>query len=113
MALRLVKKTNKPIAKEVIKMKRQILRVAISLIADIVFGLIASVFAYFVIGEIVPEILNTSLANGAIVIKVDATILKSIFSVWHNFCILFGVRFVVAYICGTYSNIKSNGDKDD
>lgn len=74
-----------------------------SLVIDVVFGLIAAAFVYFVIGEIVPEILNTSLMNGALVIKVDANVLKRIFSIWHNFCILFGLRFVISYIVGAFS----------
>lgn len=83
-------------------MKNNLKSFLAKLISDMIFGLVAALFCYFIIGEIIPQILNTSLMNGAVIIKVDSTILKKIFSVWHNFYILFGIRFVIAYITGNY-----------
>lgn len=91
-------------------MKKNILKLATNLAIDIVFGLISALFAYFVLGEIVPEMLSTSLSlgNGALKLDflIDKTIMKQVFSVWHNFCLCFGIRFVVAYICGNYKISK-------
>lgn len=67
-------------------MKNNLKSFLVKFITDIIFGLIAAIFCYFLIGEIVPQILNTSLMNGAVVVKVDSTILKNIFQ--------FGTTFV-------------------
>lgn len=83
-------------------MKKNIIKFLIKLVTDIFGGLLASVFCYFIIGYIAPEILNTSLINGAITLKFDPEILRRVFSIWHCFCILFGIRFVIAYITGDY-----------
>lgn len=92
-------------------MKNNLKSFLVKFITDIIFGLITAIFCYFLIGEIVPQILNTSLMNGAVVVKVDSTILKNIFSIWHNFCILFGIRFVIAYITGNYKFEKEVKDE--
>lgn len=88
-------------------MKKSIIKFAVNLITDIVFGLAASVFAYFVLGTIIPEMVSTSIDafNGAVHFEflVDAERMRKIFSIWHNFCILFGIRFIVAYIAGIYA----------
>lgn len=90
-------------------MKDGVIKFAINLIVDVVFGLVAAVFAYFILGTIIPEMVSTSIDafNGAVHFEflVDAEKMKKIFSIWHNFCILFGIRFVVAYIAGAY-NLK-------
>ena len=36
-------------------------------------------------------------------VEIDPIIFKRIFSIWHNFCLLFGIRVVIAYITGVYS----------
>ena len=88
-------------------MKEEIVKFLIKLVTDIVFGLLASIFMYFVIGEILPQMFSTQLKamSGAfnLSISFDSNTLKEIFSIWHNFCILFGIRFIVAYVCGNYS----------
>ena len=83
-------------------MKKYFKELAVALLIDVVFGVVASVFCYFVIGYVIPEILTTSLMNGAIKFEFSGEQLRSIFSIWYNFCVLFGIRFVVAYITGAY-----------
>ena len=83
-------------------MKKYFKELAVALLIDVVFGLVASVFCYFVIGYVIPEILTTSLMNGAIKFEFSGEQLRSIFSIWHNFCVLFGIRFVEAYIKEAY-----------
>ena len=85
----------------------------ISLIGDIIFGFIASVFIYYLLGELVPMIFTTHLEtmSGALKLSVlfDKKLMKEIFSIWYNFCILFGIRFiVVSYITGNYTVFKKS-----
>lgn len=88
-------------------MKKIIKRICSSLIGDIIFGFVASIFVYYILGELVPAIFTTQLEamSGALKLSIlfDKSLMKEIFSVWHNFCILFGIRFIVAYITGNYS----------
>lgn len=76
------------------------------LASDVVFGIIAALFMYFLFVSVVPQILNTSISlfDGAAKFSflVDKTKMAELFSVRNNFCILFGIRFIVAYITGGY-----------
>lgn len=87
-------------------MKKSLIDFAINLTTDVLFGFIASVFVYYIMGSLVPMIFTTQLnaLSGAIKLSVifDSDLMKHIFSIWHNFCILFGIRFIVAYITGNY-----------
>ena len=78
----------------------------IKLASDIVFGIIAALLMYFLLANVIPQILSTSISlfDGAARFEflIDKTKMGKVFSVWNNFCILFGVRFVVAYITGGY-----------
>ena len=88
-------------------MKRSLIDFAINLITDVLFGFIASVFLYYIMGYLIPMIFTTHLnaMSGALKLSIifDADLMKKVFSIWHNFCILFGIRFVVAYITGNYN----------
>lgn len=98
-------------------MKRSVISFLVGLAADVVFGLAASAFAYFILGTIIPEMMSTSIDafNGAVHFQflVDAEKMRKIFSIWHNFCILFGIRFVVAYVCGSYRIKDDRRDKEE
>jgi len=87
-------------------MKQIIKVICISLIGDIVFGFIASIFVYYLLGELIPTIFTTQLEamSGALKLSIlfDKNLMKDIFSIWHNFCFLFGIRFIVTYIVGGF-----------
>jgi multisubunit Na+/H+ antiporter MnhB subunit len=93
-------------------MKEIIKAICISLIGDIIFGLVASIFVYYLLGELIPVIFTTQLEtmSGALKLSIlfDKNLMKNIFSIWHNFCFLFGIRFVIAYITGSFCLTKKS-----
>ena len=87
-------------------MKEVMKVICISLIGDIVFGFVASIFVYYLLGELIPTIFTTQLEtmSGALKLSIlfDKDLMKNVFSIWHNICFLFGIRFVVAYVAGNF-----------
>ena len=98
-------------------MKNSIFKICVSILGDVIFGFIAAIFVHFIAGEMIPQILTTQLCgmNGAIhlSLNIDTELMKRIFSVWHCFCALFGIRFVVAYITGNYTTFKGKFIKEE
>lgn len=90
--------------------------IIITLALDIVGGAIAAVFAHIMLGTVIPEILNglhTEVGNTGLTITlfsitIDPEWFQRVFS-WKNcFAILFGLRFIISYLVGSYGRSISS-----
>lgn len=83
-------------------MKEKIQLVLLNIFEDILLGLLSTIIIYCIISFVLPSLLeafSSKLFNTA----QFAYALKSIFSFWKIFIIVFGLRFTVGYISGGYS----------
>ena len=85
-------------------------QIFIRLVLDIAGGALAALFAYILLGTVIPEIVNglhAEVGNSGLTISlfnvtIDPAWFKRVFS-WKNcFAVLFGLRFIISYLVGGY-----------
>lgn len=81
-------------------MKANLKNFALNLGADTVFGLLASLFVKIIV-KMLPTILQAILPP-LIYNAEQWNNIVSILGFWQIFAILFGIRFIVAYVTGNY-----------
>lgn len=85
-----------------VNMKENLKHFLINILSDAVFGAIAAVFAHIVLCNILPNILTMDFKG---VVNLSLTFPEAwfkAFSYVNCFTILFGVRFIIAYLTGNY-----------
>lgn len=81
-------------------MKENLKSFALNLLADAVFGLLAALFVRIIV-KTIPTLLQAILPP--IIYNAEQwNNIVNILGFWQIFAILFGVRFVIAYITGNY-----------
>lgn len=92
-------------------MKAKIKFFVLQLITDAIFGLVAALFAHLILCNIVPNILTLDFRG---MINLSLTFPEQwykLFSYWNCFLMLFGVRFIVAYLMGSYKYSETLGNQ--
>ena len=87
-------------------MKEKIIKLSVQLGADIIYGLIGAGFLYFLTNSIIPKLLTLKF-NGVVVATLNfPQQWYELFSFVNCFVLLFGIRFIVGYITGTYNRFN-------